>query len=385
MTALVEVQPSKGHTDENFPVASLIVAPRHRATILAFYRFARAADDVADHPRMAAEEKLRRLDELEATLIGSADSAADALPLRAVLADKKLCPQHGRDLLTAFRRDVTKTRYEDWDDLMDYCRYSAAPVGRFVLDVHGESQSLWPANDALCAALQVINHLQDCGKDYRDLDRVYVPRDALAAVGLDVSALAAPAASPALRRALSGLAHRNAALLERSARFSGGIADFRLGLEVAAIQRLGEQLNSLLIHRDPLSERVHFGKWRFTLIAAGGAAGGFARRVWRRAGDRGGSSIMDSLRLAEIANAVHAKVKGSSFYVALRILPPAQREAMFAIYAFAAMSTTSPTNRAPRTSEGRNWRTGAKISARSTRARPPIARKACWVRRASSD
>ena len=288
MTALVEVQPSKGHTDENFPVASLIVAPRHRATILAFYRFARAADDVADHPRMAAEEKLRRLDELEATLIGSADSAADALPLRAVLADKKLSPQHGRDLLTAFRRDVTKTRYEDWDDLMDYCRYSAAPVGRFVLDVHGESQSLWPANDALCAALQVINHLQDCGKDYRDLDRVYVPRDALAAVGLDVTALAAPAASPALRRALSGLAYRNAALLERSARFSGGIADFRLGLEVAAIQRLGEQLNSLLIHRDPLSERVHFGKWRFTLIAAGAAAGGFARRVWRRAGDARG-------------------------------------------------------------------------------------------------
>jgi phytoene/squalene synthetase len=156
MTALSEVQPSKGHTDENFPVASRIVAPRHRATILAFYRFARAADDVADHPRMLPEHKLRRLDDLENTLLGAADSAADALPLRAALHEKKLSSQHALDLLTAFRRDVTKNRYENWDDLMDYCRYSAMPVGRFVLDVHGESKSLWPANDALCAALQVI-------------------------------------------------------------------------------------------------------------------------------------------------------------------------------------------------------------------------------------
>jgi squalene synthase HpnC len=288
MTALAEVTPSKGHTDENFPVASLIVAPRHRATILAFYRFARAADDVADHPRMDAAEKLRRLDDLGKTLLGAVDSAADALPLRTVLQEKRLSPRHALDLLTAFRRDVTKSRYESWDDLMEYCRYSAMPVGRFVLEVHGESDSLWPANDALCAALQVINHLQDCGKDYRDLDRVYIPLDALASVGLDVTALAAPVATPALRRVISGLAQKNADLLERSAKFSRGIADFRLGLEVAAIQRLGEQLNSLLMHRDPLSERVHFGKWRFTLIAAGAAAGGAARRVWPRGGDRRG-------------------------------------------------------------------------------------------------
>jgi squalene synthase HpnC len=288
MTALAEIQPSKGHKQENFPVASLIVAPQHRATILAFYRFARAADDVADHPRMAPEEKLRRLDDFETTLLGGADREADALPLRASLAERKLSPQHALDLLSAFRQDVTKTRYENWDELMNYCRYSAMPVGRFVLDVHGESESLWPANDALCAALQIINHLQDCGKDFRDLNRVYVPLDALAAAGLDVEALAAPAASPALRQAISGLARENAALLARSAQFSGGILDFRLALEVAAIQRLGERLNRLLTMRDPLSERVHFGKGRFTLIAAGAAAGAAFRRIWRRAGDTRG-------------------------------------------------------------------------------------------------
>ena len=100
--------------------------------------------------------------------------------LRTALAERGLPPRHALDLLTAFRMDVTKLRYENWDEVIHYCRYSAMPVGRFVLDVHGESASTWPASDALCAGLQINNHLQDCGKDFRDLNRVYLPRDALA-------------------------------------------------------------------------------------------------------------------------------------------------------------------------------------------------------------
>ena len=95
-----------------------------------------------------------------------------------------MSPRHAQDLLAAFKLDVTKLRYRDWDDLIGYCSLSAMPVGRFVLDVHGESRSTWPANDALCAALQIINHLQDCKDDYRDLDRVYIPLDLLAAHAL---------------------------------------------------------------------------------------------------------------------------------------------------------------------------------------------------------
>ena len=104
--------------------------------------------------------------------------------------------RHALDLLEAFRRDVTKLRYADWAELMDYCRYSAAPVGRFVLDVHGEPSTLWPANDALCSALQVINHLQDCAKAYRAIDRVYLPLDTLEANGTGVEALTAAQAGP---------------------------------------------------------------------------------------------------------------------------------------------------------------------------------------------
>ena len=176
----------KTHRDENFPVASHLVSKRHRAAILAFYRFARAADDVADDPALSESEKIRKLDRFEDTLLGRTGDIADALPLRAVIAERGLLPKHAQDLLTAFRMDAGKHRYADWDELIHYCSYSAMPVGRFVLDVHGESRALWPANDALCAALQIINHLQDCGADYRRLDRVYIPLGALAAQGVSI-------------------------------------------------------------------------------------------------------------------------------------------------------------------------------------------------------
>ena len=198
MITPAEVRSGKGHRDENFPVASKLIHPRHRAPILAFYEFVRTADDIADHASLPPPEKLALLDRLEATLLGRGDDDAVGVALRTQLAARQLSPRHAQDLLTAFRLDVTKLRYRDWDDLIDYCRYSAMPVGRFVLDVHGESRATWPANDALCAALQIINHLQDCAKDYRELDRVYIPLDAFAESGATVEALGAERASPAL-------------------------------------------------------------------------------------------------------------------------------------------------------------------------------------------
>ena len=256
-TGGAELQSGKGHRDENFPVASFVLAPRHRAPVMAFYRFARFADDIADNPGARPGQKLVLLEAMRATLAGEADKSPEALGLRRALIGREALAVHGLDLLEAFRRDVTKTRYADWDELMDYCRYSAAPVGRFVLDVHGERRALWPANDALCSALQVINHLQDCAKDYRELDRVYIPTGALAAVGAPVEALAAPRASPELRAVIVGLARRTAVLLDVSRPFAAGIRDVRLAYEVALIQRLAESLVARLIRFDPLSERVH--------------------------------------------------------------------------------------------------------------------------------
>lgn len=260
MTTDLPATPSKTHKSENFPVASLFIAPRHRSAILAFYRFARGADDVADSPSLSPEAKLAGLALFEATLTGRSDAAAAALPLRAVLAKRSLSPRHALDLLRAFRMDAVKRRYANWSELMDYCAYSAAPVGRFVLDVHGESESTWAASDALCAALQIVNHLQDCGADYRTLDRVYVPQDALAAQGLAADALGAAKSSLPLRAVLQGIARQTTPLIEAGEKLPSQVRDFRLGLETAVIARLARRLNALLIERDPLSERVRLTK-----------------------------------------------------------------------------------------------------------------------------
>jgi len=182
------------------------------------------------------------------------------MALREVLTARNLTSQHAADLLEAFRRDCTIQRYRDWDALMDYCRYSAMPVGRFVLDVHGEARSTWPANDALCAALQVVNHLQDCRKDFLALNRIYMPLDSLAEASVRVEALAADKASPALLRVISGLARRTMGLLEISRPFASQIADARLALEVSVIQKLAEDLCCKLMRHDPLSQRVHHTK-----------------------------------------------------------------------------------------------------------------------------
>jgi squalene synthase HpnC len=269
----------KGHHDENFPVGSILIAPRNRPVVLAFYRVARMADDVADKPGLASEEKLRQLKLIETTLLGRSDAVPAAARLRQVLADRRITLDHILDLLEAFRRDAVKSRYADWDELMDYCRYSAAPVGRFMLDVHGQSRSTWPASDALCAALQVINHLQDCGKDYRQIDRVYVPLDALAAAGTDVTALAADRASPALEGVIAGLAARTGELLTISRALAPALTDLRIALEVGVIQALAEDLVARLERRDPLSERVHLTPLEATGATLRGAALALGSRV----------------------------------------------------------------------------------------------------------
>jgi squalene synthase HpnC len=262
----------KGHTDENFPVASVLIAPRHRPVVLAFYRVARMADDVADKPGLAAADKLAQLALIEDSLTGRDDRIVPAVQLRRALGERRLSNVHILELLEAFRRDAVKSRYADWDDLMDYCRYSAAPVGRFMLDVHGEPRSTWPASDALCAALQVINHLQDCAKDYREIDRVYVPADALAAAGLDVSAIGEARASPALRGVIAGLAARTADLLVASRRLGPGVSDLRLGMEIAVIQAIAERLARRLTLADPLSERVHLSRMETAVTGLAGVA-----------------------------------------------------------------------------------------------------------------
>ena len=282
MTTASELRSGKTHRDENFPVASWIIHPRHRALILAFYNFVRTADDIADHATLAADEKLRYLDLLEAELTGNGGSQKEAVNLRHALAARAMSPRHALDVLIAFRMDVSMLRYENWDEVIHYCRYSAMPVGRFMLDVHGESTSTWTASDALCAGLQINNHLQDCGKDFRELNRVYLPRDALAANGATVEQLGLSQSPPAMLQCLQALAARNQALLDEGKPLGAEVRDFRLGVDIAVIQAYADRIVRLLKVRDPLRERVHLNKFELLVFSLAGIFGEIGRRAFGR-------------------------------------------------------------------------------------------------------
>ncbi len=251
----------KDRPDENFPVGSALIAARLRPHVHAFYNFARNADDIADSASLAAEDKLARLDVMDSVLMGGTDTGSpSALALRASLAETGVTAQHARDLLTAFRRDATTTRTADWDALYDYCRYSAMPVGRHVLDLHGESDATWPASDALCTVLQVLNHLQDCQKDLLALDRCYLPDDLMRAEGTGIADLRGPRTTPALRQVLDALLDRCDALNRDAAALPRRVADRRLRLETAVIAGLARRLAARLRRGDPLASRVKLTK-----------------------------------------------------------------------------------------------------------------------------
>jgi hydroxysqualene synthase len=275
-SASVEAWSGKDRGAENFPVGSWLIRRDLRVHVHAFYRFARNADDIADSPVLAAEDKLRRLDRMAAVLDGApGDDSPAAAAMRASLATTGVTAQHCHDVLHAFRQDAVKLRYRDWDDLMEYCRYSAAPVGRQLLDLHGEGRDTWPASDALCAALQVLNHLQDCAEDYRNLDRIYLPLDEMEAAGCTLQALTAPAASPGLRQVLDRLLDRTEGLIATARDLPPRVGAAGLRRESAAIVALAGRLTRRLRRGDPLAGRVKLTKGDF---AAAFLCGIFAPR-----------------------------------------------------------------------------------------------------------
>lgn len=258
MSDSVETWSGKDRGDENFPVGSRLIRPALRPHVHAFYGFARNADDVADSAGLGAEEKLARLEVMEAVLHGRAPDALSptAARLRASLAATGVSARHATDLLGAFRQDATKRRYASWDELLDYCRLSAMPVGRHVLDLHGEDPASHAPSDPLCAALQILNHLQDGAKDLAALDRCYLPQDLLEQEDARIEDLAGPAQTPGLRRVFDRLLDRVDALNAEAAALPRRVADRRLRLECAVILGLSRRLARRLRAGDPVARRV---------------------------------------------------------------------------------------------------------------------------------
>ena len=278
-----ETPSGKGARDENFPVGSMLLPKRLRPHVAVFYAYARAIDDVADNPDLSPEEKVRRLDGFDKALLSQNDDPAyeKAHRIRESLAATNVPVQHCRDLISAFKQDAVKLRYADWAELIGYCDRSAAPVGRYLLDLHGESRDGYPANDALCNALQVLNHLQDCGDDYRALDRVYLPGDWMAVEGVTVEGLDAPALSPGLRRVVDRCLDATDDLIALARTLPGRLESRRLAMESAAIVAIAERLSAHLRRRDPLAERVVLSKPEYLWCCVKGGSKVLTTRVKR--------------------------------------------------------------------------------------------------------
>lgn len=234
---------------ENFPVASILMPQRLRKPVAAIYHFARAADDIADEGESSNEERLKRLDEFRAELARIATNETPLTPLFQNLAAE--VQQHALpiqplyDLLDAFSQDVVKKRYETFDEVLDYCRRSANPVGNLLLHLYGEATPVNIAySDAICTSLQLINFWQDVAKDYA-IGRIYVPLDELAQYGMSEDQIAQGISNDAWRALMKFQVDR-ARVMMVSGKPLGSILTGRIGLEMRMIIAGGLRILSKL-------------------------------------------------------------------------------------------------------------------------------------------
>jgi squalene synthase HpnC len=223
---------------ENFPVASLLLPAGMRPHVAALYAFARAADDFADEGNLAVAERLQLLDGWQQRLHEAARSALPGAPRRPgepadtpniflalgeSIRSLSLPVKYFDVLLSAFRQDVTVTRYRTWDDMMQYCQRSANPVGRLVLRIAGyDNANLDAASDAMCAALQLTNFWQDLKIDF-DRGRIYLPEDERQRHGALERDLAAGNITVVWQRALSTATARTRLLFDEGRYVCDGV------------------------------------------------------------------------------------------------------------------------------------------------------------------
>ena len=290
--------PTRDHTGENFPVASLLLPRAARPKVLAFYRVVRTADDIADAPGLSPAEKLRRLDALEAML-----DEPDG-PLRDVGTGE------ARAMLGAFRQDATQRRYEGWAELEHYCARSADPVGRMLLRLHGEDEAAHRASDALCTALQILNHLQDLVPDRQALDRIYLPLPWLDLAGGEDAFFATE--NPHRRAVLDAALDRVEATLEVAAPLPRLLRS-RLRRQAAVTLALAWRLLARLRGADPVLGRVALTRADFATAFA--------------------AALLPPPSDAAVVRSRVARAR-SSFARGMAVLKGPRRRALFAVYGF---------------------------------------------------
>lgn len=278
---MTKVERSKDADGENFPVGSCLIPPPLRKHVAAFYDYARTADDIADSPILSNDEKIEKLKVIEDVLTGIRLPDAETLcadKLRESLKETGVTAEHALDLLKAFRMDAVGQTYNTWTDLMTYCRWSAGSVGRFMLDLHGENPTAYWPSDAVCAALQLNNHLQDCKDDFLTRNRVYLPADWMKEEGVTPNALAAERETPALRRVFDRMTAGIDGLLIEGSSLPMIIRSRGLRMEVCVIFRLAQKLVRRLKKNDLLTRKVELTKPDWLFAGARGIFDGITRK-----------------------------------------------------------------------------------------------------------
>lgn len=231
---------------ENFPVASRLLPRRMRQPITVIYAFARTADDFADEGNRSPAERLKLLDDYETRLQRLLAGSPGSNPVFIALAD--VIKRHAlpiglfQDLLSAFSQDVTKQRYANYDEVMDYCRRSANPVGRLLLYLYNqaEAENLL-LSDQICTALQLINFLQDLYQDYDEHNRIYLPQDEMRKYQINEAALQNRISNTAMQNLIQLQIQRAKALLLAGTPLGNKLAG-RIGLELRMIIQGGMRI-----------------------------------------------------------------------------------------------------------------------------------------------
>jgi len=251
---------------ENFPVASRLLPKSLRRPIAVIYAFARRADDFADEGNLSDEERILALDDFshKLDLIEKNETIDDTtfIALADVIQQHHLPISLFHDLLTAFKMDVTKARYANFGEVMEYCRYSANPVGRLLLHLNKETspQSLGQS-DSICSALQLTNFLQDISQDLEESDRIYIPQDEMERYGVSEEDIRNKVTNNASRNLIKHQIQRTAKLMQSGAAL-GKVLKGRMGLELRMTIMGGSRILYRLNQQyDDVFSRPRLNKW----------------------------------------------------------------------------------------------------------------------------
>lgn len=254
----------KSYSDENFPVASFLMTKEIRKIVRVFYFFARMADDIADHQTLRPNQKKRILFFFDKA-IAKNEKTNNPILNNMIKRFKELPSgkKYSRNLLKAFMMDASNKKYKIWEDLLFYCKFSANPVGRFVIDAVNEKQNIkkiYEASDNLCTALQIINHVQDCQKDFKELKRVYIPYSLFKKYSLDKSILNQKKSTENFKRLKIEIIDNVLKLLKGTEIGLYKIQSWRLRKETLIILNIAKRLCNLLKRNDPLKKKIKLSR-----------------------------------------------------------------------------------------------------------------------------